>query len=1126
MTEKKEKNYDLEREREIYRYLFSLALAIHQGEKKAGDINRTEVTRRILGIKDKSDQEAKDAASSIYKFLTQENHVRSPKYQITTGKLVEYLTNLKRRELPEIFQVVTKEDILIIFQSLVQLSPNERKKLGLTNFDLEILLQQILINITIFPDSLNKEKILKIYKESLGISAYEQNEKQGLELVHNQINKIIKDAVRNFLQEYPDRLIWQKEEKSKLELESYFIQKAIRAIDRIKSKAGVGQNIDLTGDTIEDNFCQKYLPKGLVNKITYTVIENEILNESFPIYIKCFKIEQVNPLPLYLEDHYINREPLLNKEIAEVETIRNVFLPNLEIRLNNGLETGYAYQVTIEFAIHSKNMHYQKLFENDWIRLTQGNKNIVTFSIQSSGVGGQLSQIIRIINKALLWDIKCLNEEYFAVAHDLIIYQKIIQNNIVSPVWSHSLVKLCRLDSIKKALIDTTCNSYRYEDYSYLDKVGRGDYCSFDFLESVGKSALQARLRAIKNTGVLPNKYIHDLLNRIERLEQLKRAKKHLKLYPFSLIVMENQLSDLFKKEKEIESNSEVQYEARIAIAEGYLNEGLYRKADLILQILKNDLEKDSEAGEMLYKKFRNQYRSSPTSLEENFKIKSASLLAKYEICRAKYFYLFDDRKEVKKEYINTNNLTNRTDCIDYSWRCLNRAEIHLKLRLFKYQIINEVSQGIFHPYFFLLAKIYFLRAKIYLFFKKNIQELITLKRIRGNENCGFNSNLNYECIALLEKARSYAACDGDSELYACFTAYQCLAYLVAGYLENKEISIEGRSVNLKKNQCLEWAKKLRDDSLISYAETGRSCYLSLKEKSGTSSPIRFEKCIVVPVPPIVEVNFDNKDLGDKRIQGLLEEKQKSDYQLLYIDLSLLWIEVLKNEENIYLFGSNASVLLFARGMYLLCSDENEDLFSIRSLNLEQRSLNSIDDWKLKVHRAYRLFSYSWAIAENSKNTDNCNIERDFTWYKELQDRFGFEEAISVRDLYPHRITEIADLGKLYAIACNLILIALTVKNEEQDKLINLNNKLQSMFHSSSCSSINQPCQLAENQSRFNGHLSSYFEEAKQIIEDQKDKAKEFSRNLNIDSRDHLDSIKKFRDNLVRKFFSLFGDFS
>jgi hypothetical protein len=1065
-----DKKQDKERDKAIYCYLFN-GFAIVRN--KDGKINYRQTAKRF-------DKNGADFAARIYKDICDPSDPNPPTCRngaakLTTGKLVEILVGLRKglqdsldesrdrnTENERIPKLLKLEDILNVFQKLSELSSEEKKQLGLSNLAEEVLLQQVLLNLGIYGERVSQETVLKLYKASIGLN-FETTTITELPSNHQDL---IRQTAEEILSYIPKQ--WSYKPK-KL---NYLVEKVENAIQKIKFQAGIRKDDEPSGQ----DFIKKYLTSNFIKIITRSVIDNQILNEEFPVYIRSFKIEQLQPLPLRVKDGILNPD---------------IFI--LEEKINNpGLESQYAYRVTVHFYLK---------------QISETSQN---FSVTSSGVGGQLSQIIKVINRALLWDIECLRDRYFPIAHDLIINQEVIQNNMNSPVWAHSLVQLCTLDGIQKALIKKT----KYEQVSYLDVVGRGDFCIFDFLESAGKSALQARLRAIKNTGINPSKYLKNLGERIQRVDALRKAESFLNFYPFSLNAMESYLEkSLFKDEKENDrSDSEelpslCHYDSYLSIIDGYLTEGLYRNAYKLLEKLSH-LKEISERGIQWDK------GELTSQLEESdkFKFFSSVLLVRYALSRAKYFYLLDT-KEINVKYRDPE-LPNsqRLTYVKFAWQALENAETHLNIRIKKYHAINEISQSLFHPYFLVLANLNFLRAKLYLFFPQDaVTNIEDGKSPLRDDLYGFH----YGRIYFLEKARLYAARNGEAELYACYTVYQSWAYIMAGYQIDEFIYLGKNdkqiSVDFQKDRCLDYAKRLIEHSLRAYAETGRKAYYQIKEKSGVSGERIYGNCKIDNIPPIRETEqkfcLENPE---ECLQGFHQG-------ILYIDTSLLWIQELNGNEleyseKIYLFGTNACTILFSLGIYELCSNLGQSIYSN----------SQADSWQDKIWRAYRLFSYAWAIAEDGGKTiiedetqKKYRIERsDFRESSERdENEYHSPEVDSLRDLYPHRITEIVDLGRVYAIACNLILMYLSNGKNEQEERYKDIEKLMKKFHDIS----RMLPKLTEDQPSFNGHLTTYLERVRRIANRELD---EFNRrkaegNLEVD-------IEQLRERIVNDLFASF----
>ncbi|MCU0567032.1 MAG: hypothetical protein MUF49_10595 [Oculatellaceae cyanobacterium Prado106] len=265
----------------------------------------------------------------------------------------------------------------------------------------------------------------------------------------------------------------------------------------------------------------------------------------------------------------------------------------------------------------------------------------------------------------------------------------------------------------------------------------------------------------------------------------------------------------------------------------------------------------------------------------ENF---SGSLLIRYLLCWANYYYLLDRCDRSHETYRgDLPSEANAHSAIQEAWTVVNKAEKLVAVRLAKYRLISEISQGTFQPHYTLLAKIYFLRLRLLLFFPRMVPidrtYLPTDATVTTNRR---DINAIYSgWLYLLEKARLYATCSGDQELYSCYTAYQSCIYIMAS-LQDQPIRLcpSEPEIPFSASHCLSWAKRLRNHAILSYAKTGRHCYYQIKEKSGISQSLsrRYGIYSIQEIPPIREMrNQDNERPG-------LQDT------LLYIDMELLSI--------------------------------------------------------------------------------------------------------------------------------------------------------------------------------------------------------------------------------------------
>ena len=133
------------------------------------------------------------------------------------------------------------------------------------------------------------------------------------------------------------------------------------------------------------------------------------------------------------------------------------------------------------------------------------------------------------------------------------------------------------------------------------------------------------------------------------------------------------------------------------------------------------------------------------------------------------------------------------------------------------------------------------------------------------------------------------------------------------------------------------------------------------------------------------------------------------------IELALLKKLGKDDGSSVYLFGMHSSILLFAKGMFALCN----------SYSTDQALLNAIDQ------QAMRLFQYCCAIASDGtrrvddeklwpKGTEPNSIVLDRVLPKTTPDDDPHATDRLLQCFYPHRLTQFADLGKIFIIVCQI----------------------------------------------------------------------------------------------------------
>ncbi|WAL59238.1 hypothetical protein [Thermocoleostomius sinensis] len=1105
---------------------------------------------------------------------------------IATGELAHHLAQLKqffektRRTKPKPSDVgspriLTSQEIQLAFLKLIELTPNEREQLGLTHSDEQLLMQQALLHIWGEQDQQDYEQILRFYNASIGLS-FDSNEPLR-SYTDEDLQETVQDIALKHLgyvesKQGEARQSHHADRNATIRkiIDEYRLVSLVKSeINRIILKVGVGQ-IRLPNIQGRQDYGRKYLPREFIKRLTKTVIDNELLNQEFPVFIKAVAIQECGPFPLTVsvqhhdQDEISNQNELgldhasLNGDLLELDRYELDREEEEDYNHCADIATQYAYRVTIDFYVRIRRNSLSKKFPEVYEELKRDDEEPdferIIFSLTSTGIGGSLSHITKVINHAVLNDISVdppartsrqakgcvvnLRKDYFTIAHDVLIEHHFPRSNVSSPVWSHSLVMLCKNEVLGKVMDSSRWAGklFHYTDMSFGDRVGWGDYCGFDGLLCGANAALQARLRAIRYTGIGAPDYVQALYNRIERTYLLETAQSYVTSYPFSSFAQESALHITFLRDLNRSLTDDDPYtffKAYLKMAETFLNEGIYRVAWIYLEKVSNVLSRSTDWHD---------YFGKTKSNVSSFRVFSGSLIVSYTLCLAHYFMLVDSKAEAQEiaahgaspflpfkiAWEREDPLTwNRDETqlhqslIRRSWQALEAAEKHLSIRLAKYFIINEESQGTFHPHYKLLAQIYFLRAKLFIFFPGDVpanSDFYTpptddVSSMQDRVSSAKESVIHANRLYLMEKARLYAASDGDSESYACYTAWQCWIYLMAAFVSGGvPIKTIGsfQQTKLSPSDCRRWGRQLRDDALLAYAETGRRCYLKIKEKSGVSRTlyeqrrVRYAEYGDVPIEVIPPLRETYKE-GGSRVVG------QGDNRLLELDMSVLALGRAQLGASshqdagsvVYLFGPNACYLFFARAMYRLCSD---DLYEFSPSDCSSPPLaETVSDWDTKFEEAYRLFNYAWAIADDGGEIAEISAAGTISSLENPHHGFGiirpfavagsetleaFNEVAAIRDLYPLRISGIADLGRIFAAGCALLrLYTQTDALERQKRKAEIQWLLSDLQREEHCQHLNtfqvqnREAGLLNGQKRYNGYLTHYLNQCRQFLQ-------------------------------------------
>ena len=983
------------------------------------------------------------------RYQEKEREERVP--SLSLGKLVTILSSLeaywqgesaknKDSLAQKMINKFTQQEKQRVLKKYAQLSLDERDKLKLLVHPEAGLLEQLkeIITDEIQPDSLD---VVSFYKQAINLYSSQKQQHSYLKSLDRNDNQNLDESLVNQIIEYIQPRLKKYYQHlstgSEQEIIKDLVDKILREVSRTEFQAGLRQIKTVVGqcpDFVKNNLTSDSISNLFLESLSNSIIKNNLLGDKFPVYIDYLEIEKVKPLPLKL---YRGKTGLINTDFLDDPEDENEYYAQ-------GLEKQIAYRVRVYFYVYPpENWKPKPTLEekeiSQFFKQEESNSRL-EFCEEVVGVGSPIAHITTAINRFLFEGIDILKKQgYLPVTQKIVSEDKVIGNTRNSAVWSYSLVKLCKQEDVKKSLE----GEINYNQIVADQELATGEFYGFDLLESAAKSALHARLRAIEKTGIDYQQYLQQLCQRIEEKYILEKAEKWIKFYPFSLRAMQDYLEKkLFKDKyrnwdernfKEVNNNqawSMVAYEAHLAIIQVYLQEGLYRIAQKYLEVIKPHIEKG--------------------------RLDDKLLVSLYYICLFDYHF-YTDLEDEERDH------QERGSAIRKAEECLNTAEEYLQEYLKEYAIIGEYSQTNAHPFFYYLSRIYSHRAKIYIFFPY-IAQLPNPK-----------THLLIEPLRLLEKARIYAARDGDANYYAYWTVYQIWSYLITAYVGDTNRLTE----KFSRQNCLEWAERLIKNALDCYGERGRKSYQQIKNYSGKQtefviSNIVYEKyndIYVQTIPPIIEIGKGSSHL-DEFYQEILKSSQSQE-KIIQLPMSALTYLDSNSDNKVYLFGIHASLLLFGLGLVELCKDNQEE-------GLEER-----------IRMAMKRFTLGAAIASegtvDEKRGEKTYLQRIFTEQKPNKDQ-KMPEDFQIRGLYPHRLTQFTAKGKIFAATCRVILLLYNYEKyssywPEVAYLLNDLHDAQTIIRS------NNP-NYSLGQNRYSGHLEQQFKGVKSYFESQKNSGK------------------------------------
>lgn len=960
---------DLNREKVVYAYLlilsdlpnFSLLISgneiicnIYDSDKpnesslaKQWDLERSTTIRRILRF--------------VLPNLYPQEKLPSPP-SLTLGKIIQILKSLEEYWKEKSGRKISRSEKMTVLRLFFQCSQDEYQSMDLPPNSAGTLFHKLFDDIYDINKGKridlteSKEKSLLLYKSFF--TAWMHKEKEEF-----SPRKNLELDILSFIDNYSS-VVTSLNEKEKI------AKTVLREINRIKMQNGNFQL--MIANVLEDS----YLPLKFVKQLTTSIVENTVLSQDFPLQVESIDVEKVGPLPLNVGNNsslnsFLNKkvmDSIENCDFCKIENEDRYFgKENLE-----SLENQCTYNVKVNFSIEIPDNIDLKDFEGlKIIKRDVGTGTFIYFYEEARGIGSPLSHAISVVNNVLFNDIFLLRD-FFPVASDIINIEQSVGNDRHSAIWSHNVVQLRLKKDIKKSVEDKV----KFEDVNSFHNVSHGDYCGFDLLEVITKSSLYSRLRAIQQTGANPQQYRRELLEKIKEKNIIRKSKKILDFYPFSLKAMERNLAKYMtcnywdsitfkKKERKWSLNA---YDSVLIIISAYLQNGLFDDAKKYLGLIEQDFTHVNDIDYLI--------------------------LSKFMLYKARYHYLsctntkethqkFDSYSETVKEFLR-KSIKALQDHIEWSHK------------------IGEIANVNLYPFSSILAQAYIFSAELRLL-DQDYEKLI-------------------QSLKLFEKARILAARDGNSSLYSYISAYQSWCYLLVGMRIEDGGKIQMQKIfNVKqdsvKKDCLLWSKKVLDHSIECYESMGKQCFEDIKEKGGQAG----DGYGIEPMPFIKETygTYLLDEIDTHQEQQAENSNDREIESILELDVTQLkkYYDTHGHEKKVYLFGTYSCIFLFSIGLIKLY----ELAFEITSEDIEYEKLS----FEMKVRSISQLLTYSFSIAEDGITDDGMtdNYNEGKTYKRSRKNEKDIYKESRIKCLYPFRITQFADFGKVFSIVCELFLL-------------------------------------------------------------------------------------------------------
>ncbi|MEO1254724.1 MAG: hypothetical protein AAFY41_07555 [Bacteroidota bacterium] len=284
-------------------------------------------------------------------YYQQKKEVQSPVPGLTLAKLVGILSALEAYQREQqslnsegrVTSTITRSEKLKALRLFGRLSLGERQLLELPTHQGRALLDQLVDDAINLSPGFTADDVNRLYTFFLQNTGKDSDQRLS-DALKDSDRETQRELIHAMVADYTGQYFSGLTKSDKEDRDCRLLEKVQRELERINLQSGIQQaNVFLKRDDDPFNTARlrNYLTIEFIQQLVRSVVDNELLTDEFPVYLKYFEIERVKPLPLYIKQKGLGigvLNPHLLDDDDEVDSI-------------TGLERQFAYRVRIHFYI-------------------------------------------------------------------------------------------------------------------------------------------------------------------------------------------------------------------------------------------------------------------------------------------------------------------------------------------------------------------------------------------------------------------------------------------------------------------------------------------------------------------------------------------------------------------------------------------------------------------------------------------------------------------------------------------------------------------------------------------------------------------------------------------------------